>query len=100
MEYSGRVQFGTWRTRLGAASCIGPYTALSLQWQSNTAPTCPYNFLTEHFFQFNEFAQQEAEKIKDKGQTIVDDLIFMKQYVSNACGTIALIHSVANNAER
>nr|CAI5817767.1 unnamed protein product [Callosobruchus analis] len=24
----------------------------------------------------------------------------MKQYVSNACGTIALIHSIANNAER
>lgn len=49
---------------------------------------------------FNEFAQGEAEQIKEKGQTVVDELIFMKQYVSNACGTIALIHSVANNAER
>ncbi|XP_060519835.1 ubiquitin carboxyl-terminal hydrolase isoform X2 [Cylas formicarius] len=54
----------------------------------------PYN--TKYF----EFAKQEAEEIKEKGQIIVPDLFYMKQYVSNACGTIALIHSVANNAER
>lgn len=28
------------------------------------------------------------------------DLYYMKQMVSNACGTIALVHSVANNNDR
>lgn len=49
---------------------------------------------------FYEHAKQEAEEIKEKGQIVVDDIFYMKQYVSNACGSIALIHSVANNAER
>lgn len=100
MEYSGCVQFGTWRACLGAASRIGLYTALSLQWQSKAGNLLLQAFNFKNPFQFNEFAQQEAQTIKEKGQTIVDELIFMKQYVSNACGTIALIHSVANNAER
>ncbi|ERL88179.1 ubiquitin carboxyl-terminal hydrolase [Dendroctonus ponderosae] len=49
---------------------------------------------------FYEYAKQEADQIKEKGQTVVEDIFYMKQYVSNACGSIALIHSVANNAER
>ncbi|XP_066255998.1 ubiquitin carboxyl-terminal hydrolase [Euwallacea similis] len=49
---------------------------------------------------FYDHAQKEAEQIKEKGQTLVNDLIYMKQYVSNACGSIALIHCVANNADR
>lgn len=49
---------------------------------------------------FYDHAKQEAEAIKEKGQVVVDDIFYMKQYVSNACGSIALIHSVANNADR
>ncbi|XP_030752733.1 ubiquitin carboxyl-terminal hydrolase [Sitophilus oryzae] len=49
---------------------------------------------------FLEYAKQEAELIKEKGQTVSDKLLYMKQYVSNACGTIALIHCIANNADR
>ncbi|KAL1518359.1 hypothetical protein ABEB36_001994 [Hypothenemus hampei] len=48
---------------------------------------------------FYEHAKEEANKLKKTGQIVVDDLFYMKQYVSNACGTIALIHCVANNAE-
>lgn len=33
------------------------------------------------------------------GQTISPDLRYMRQYVGNACGTIATIHSLANNVE-
>ncbi|KAJ8929718.1 hypothetical protein NQ314_017565, partial [Rhamnusium bicolor] len=49
---------------------------------------------------FYEHAKEECEALKEKGQVISPDLFYMKQYVSNACGTIALIHSVANNVER
>ncbi|KAF7286046.1 ubiquitin carboxyl-terminal hydrolase [Rhynchophorus ferrugineus] len=49
---------------------------------------------------FYEHAKQEAESIKEKGQILSDDIFYMKQYVSNACGSIALIHSIANNAEK
>jgi len=49
---------------------------------------------------FYEHAKQEAEIIKEKGQVLIDEIFYMKQYVSNACGSIALIHSVANNSER
>ncbi|XP_067003998.1 ubiquitin carboxyl-terminal hydrolase isozyme L3 isoform X2 [Anabrus simplex] len=44
-------------------------------------------------------ALQEAE-INEKGQTVSDNVYYLKQAVTNACGTIALIHSVANNAEQ
>ncbi|KAL1130907.1 hypothetical protein AAG570_012148 [Ranatra chinensis] len=43
-------------------------------------------------------AEQETE-LTEKGQTISDEVYFLKQVISNACGTIALIHSVANNQE-
>ncbi|RZC38440.1 ubiquitin carboxyl-terminal hydrolase [Asbolus verrucosus] len=50
--------------------------------------------------QFYKHAEQECSKLKEEGQIIAADLFYMKQYVSNACGTIALIHSVANNMEK
>ncbi|XP_050300326.1 ubiquitin carboxyl-terminal hydrolase [Anthonomus grandis grandis] len=49
---------------------------------------------------FLEYAKEEAEKIKEKGQVLVDDIFYMKQYVSNACGSMALIHAVANNTDK
>ncbi|VVC45364.1 Peptidase C12, ubiquitin carboxyl-terminal hydrolase [Cinara cedri] len=39
-------------------------------------------------------------KPQDKGQEVSDDIYFVKQYVHNACGTMALIHSVANNRDK
>lgn len=42
----------------------------------------------------------EELKLKDKGQQVSDDVYFVKQYVHNACGTMALIHSVANNRDK
>jgi len=44
-------------------------------------------------------AVQEAE-VEEKGQTVSDNVFYLKQNVTNACGTIALIHSVANNTEK
>jgi ubiquitin carboxyl-terminal hydrolase L3 len=42
---------------------------------------------------------QEAE-VEEKGQTVSDNVFYLKQIVTNACGTIALIHSVANNTDK
>jgi len=45
-------------------------------------------------------AKQEKQlKAKSNGRPRHQDVFFMKQYVGNACGTIAAIHCVANAAE-
>ncbi|XP_027236835.1 ubiquitin carboxyl-terminal hydrolase isozyme L3 isoform X1 [Penaeus vannamei] len=44
-----------------------------------------------------EFKAQEEEKINADGQEVSENLYFMKQCVGNACGTVALIHAIANN---
>uniref|UniRef100_A0A1B6DXJ4 Ubiquitin carboxyl-terminal hydrolase n=1 Tax=Clastoptera arizonana TaxID=38151 RepID=A0A1B6DXJ4_9HEMI len=48
---------------------------------------------------YYEHRQQLEEEIKGKGQKVSPGVFFMKQYVQNACGTFALIHSVANNTD-
>jgi len=40
------------------------------------------------------------EKLKNEEQAVSDKVYFMRQTISNACGTIALIHSIANNSTR
>lgn len=52
------------------------------------------------FFQYEEHCKEQEKEIEEKGQTISSELFFMKQFVHNACGTIALIHSVANNLNK
>ncbi|XP_075230275.1 ubiquitin carboxyl-terminal hydrolase [Lycorma delicatula] len=49
---------------------------------------------------YEEYKKQQEDEIKEKGQKVPDDIYFLKQYVHNACGTIALIHSVANNLDQ
>ena len=39
------------------------------------------------------------EDIDKKGQKISKNLFFTKQTVQNACGAIAIIHALANNAD-
>ena len=36
------------------------------------------------------------KSIDFSGQKVSDDIYYMKQTISNACGTVAMIHSVAN----
>lgn len=47
--------------------------------------------------QYESFRLEEEEKIKAQGQEVSSEVYFMKQTIGNACGTIGLIHAVANN---
>lgn len=41
--------------------------------------------------------QEQQERIEKQTQKVSPNLVYMKQYVGNACGTIACLHSMANN---
>lgn len=47
--------------------------------------------------QYEAFKHEEEEKLKGQPQDVSPDVYFMKQTIGNACGTIGLIHAVANN---
>lgn len=51
---------------------------------------------TENISKFKAAQKEELEK---SGQTVSKDLFYMRQYVGNACGTIAACHSIGNSAE-
>jgi ubiquitin carboxyl-terminal hydrolase L3 len=46
------------------------------------------------------YTDQEDEKIKKDGQVVSKDVYFMKQTVGNACGTVGILHSLANNLDK
>lgn len=43
-----------------------------------------------------EYSKEEAKRIEENGQQVSPEVIFFKQTISNACGTIGLMHSLAN----
>lgn len=45
------------------------------------------------------YKEQQHQKIVAQSQTVSSELVYLKQYVNNACGTIACIHCLANNAK-
>lgn len=47
----------------------------------------------------NEKSEEDEEAAKDGKNDALDSVYHMKQCISNACGTIALVHSIANNLD-
>lgn len=43
-----------------------------------------------------KYCSEENQALEENSQKLPEDLYFIRQYVSNACGTIALIHAIAN----
>jgi len=43
---------------------------------------------------------EQQQRIEQGGQVVSADVYFMEQTISNACGTIGMIHCVLNNAEK
>ncbi|CAH0407879.1 unnamed protein product [Chilo suppressalis] len=48
---------------------------------------------------YEQHRREQEKDLKTKGSQAPKDVFHMKQVLSNICGTIALVHSVANNAE-
>ncbi|XP_031620220.1 ubiquitin carboxyl-terminal hydrolase [Contarinia nasturtii] len=46
---------------------------------------------------FEKYSKEQDEELKANPPKVPEDLFFLKQYIHNACGAIALVHSVANN---
>jgi len=42
----------------------------------------------------------EKEKILKEGQKLPDNIWFMDQTIGNACGTVGLVHAIANNRDK
>ncbi|KAJ8735451.1 hypothetical protein PYW07_007071 [Mythimna separata] len=49
---------------------------------------------------YEEHKQKEENDILSKGQEVSSNIFYMKQLISNACGTVALVHGVANNTDK
>lgn len=49
---------------------------------------------------YEEEREKQQKECEEKGNEVSENVYYMKQAVSNSCGTIALIHSVANNRDQ
>lgn len=48
---------------------------------------------------YEEYRASQEDKLKAEDVQHPKELFYMRQYVHNACGTIALVHAVANNPD-
>ncbi|KAI8051290.1 ubiquitin carboxyl-terminal hydrolase isozyme L3 [Syncephalis plumigaleata] len=48
---------------------------------------------------YEAFRKAETERIEREGQQISDKIFYMRQTIRNACGTYAVLHSLANNED-
>ncbi|XP_040607489.1 ubiquitin carboxyl-terminal hydrolase isozyme L3 isoform X2 [Mesocricetus auratus] len=63
-------------------------------------PVCAVLLLFPITEKYEVFRTEEEEKIKSQGQDVTSSVYFIKQTISNACGTIGLIHAIANNKDK
>ncbi|XP_048095715.1 ubiquitin carboxyl-terminal hydrolase isozyme L3 isoform X1 [Alosa alosa] len=63
-------------------------------------PVCAVLLLFPVTEKYESFRLDEEKKIISEGQQVSSDVYFMRQTIGNACGTIGMIHAVANNQER
>ncbi|ELK33617.1 Ubiquitin carboxyl-terminal hydrolase isozyme L1 [Myotis davidii] len=62
------------------------------------APACALLLLFPLTAQHENFRKKQVEELK--GQEVSPKVYFMKQTIGNSCGTIGLIHAVANNQDK
>jgi len=48
---------------------------------------------------YDAFCKEKDASIASKGQAVSGNIFYLKQYVGNACGTVGIMHSLANNAD-
>ncbi|EDL90040.1 ubiquitin carboxy-terminal hydrolase L1, isoform CRA_d [Rattus norvegicus] len=62
------------------------------------SPACALLLLFPLTAQHENFRKKQIEELK--GQEVSPKVYFMKQTIGNSCGTIGLIHAVANNQDK
>nr|XP_044985924.1 ubiquitin carboxyl-terminal hydrolase isozyme L1 isoform X1 [Jaculus jaculus] len=62
------------------------------------SPACALLLLFPLTAQHENFRKKQIEELK--GQEVSSRVYFMKQTIGNSCGTIGLIHAVANNQDK
>lgn len=50
-----------------------------------------------HYYQNDKHSKDET--VPENPTVLSKDIFYMKQYINNACGAIALVHGIANNPE-
>ncbi|KAI6657397.1 Ubiquitin carboxyl-terminal hydrolase isozyme L3 [Oopsacas minuta] len=63
------------------------------------SPCCSLILLFPVTEKYEEFRILEEEKYKKDPQSIPASTYYMKQTISNACGTVAIIHCIANSMD-
>ncbi|KAK9499766.1 hypothetical protein O3M35_002742 [Rhynocoris fuscipes] len=48
---------------------------------------------------YNKLKDEQEAKILEKGQKVSEKIYYLKQKISNSCGTVALVHCIANNQD-
>ncbi|XP_058049801.1 ubiquitin carboxyl-terminal hydrolase isozyme L1 [Ahaetulla prasina] len=62
------------------------------------SPACALLLLFPLTAQHENFRKKQIDELK--GQEVSSEVYFVKQTASNSCGTIGLIHAVANNQDK
>ncbi|XP_073977287.1 ubiquitin carboxyl-terminal hydrolase [Rhodnius prolixus] len=62
-------------------------------------PTLALILLFPSSEKYEKLKQEQEAKILEKGQNVSSKVYYLKQKVSNSCGSVALVHSVANNQD-
>ena len=63
------------------------------------SPCCALILLFPVSEKYHQFRTLEGEKFKNEPQKIPDNTYYMKQTIGNACGTVAIIHCIANTMD-
>ncbi|KAJ3037374.1 Ubiquitin carboxyl-terminal hydrolase isozyme L3 [Rhizophlyctis rosea] len=62
-------------------------------------PVAAVVFLFPVTEKYEEYRKNEEQRIKKDGQKVSPELYFVRQTIGNACGTIGLLHALANNTD-
>uniref|UniRef100_A0A8C6W1T6 Ubiquitin carboxyl-terminal hydrolase n=1 Tax=Nannospalax galili TaxID=1026970 RepID=A0A8C6W1T6_NANGA len=63
-------------------------------------PVCAVLLLFPIAEMYEVFITEAEERIKSQGQDVTSSVYFMKQTISNVCGTIRLINAIANSKDK
>ncbi|KAF6133586.1 ubiquitin C-terminal hydrolase L1 [Phyllostomus discolor] len=94
---------GHWPASRTEAAGHTSYSCFHLGGRNYCAAVCSLHFHFEIltwflYSQHENFRKKQIEELK--GQEVSPKVYFMKQTIGNSCGTIGLIHAVANNQDK